>query len=191
MNSQDSLQKRGASLESQFFSDVDAKLVEALQADLERADNAKALTELSGLQDRKAIDALIAAGVSPATLPALRLFPLIAVAWADGRLEPNERETVLEAATKHGLDRESASGKIIASWLETNPSAELFDAWEAFVKTLISKLPVADALTVQSTILEEINAVAKAAGGVLGWNAISKGESKVMNRIEQALKREA
>jgi len=191
MNSQDSLQKRGASLESQFFSDVDAKLVEALQADLERADNEKALTELSGLQDRKAINALIAAGVSPATLPALRLFPLIAVAWADGRLEPNERETVFEAATKHGLDRESASGKIIASWLEINPSAELFDAWEAFVKTLISKLPVADALTVQSTILEEINAVAKAAGGVLGWNAISKGESKVMNRIEQALKREA
>jgi hypothetical protein len=190
MSSEDSLQKRGAALENQFFSEVDKKLTDAIRVKLERADNESALAELSGLKDPGSIAALIEAGVSPTTLPALRLFPLIAVAWADGRLETGERETVLDAASKHGVSHESDSGRLVASWLENKPSDELFAAWEAFAKALISKLPITDALTVQSTIIEEINAVAKASGGLLGWNAISLGENKAMNRIEQALKRE-
>jgi len=189
MSNEDLLQKRGVALENQFFSKVDAKLVEAIRVNLEKTDNVKALAELSGLQDKSALDALFSAGVSPGALPALRLFPLIAVAWADGRLESREKEVILDAASKHGVTRESNSGKVVATWLATNPGEELFVAWEVFASTLVNKLSIADALSVQSTILQEIKSVAQSAGGVLGWNAISKGESIVMNRIEKALQR--
>jgi len=189
MSNEDLLHKRGVALENQFFSEVDAKLFENIRSNLEKADNEKALAEISGLQDTGALEALIAAGLSPATLPALRLFPLIAVAWADGRLETSEKVTILDAAAKHGVGRESNAGKVIAAWLEKDPGDELFSAWEVFANTLVNKLPIADALTVQSSILEEVKAVAQAAGGLLGWNAISKGESVTMNRIEKALQR--
>lgn len=189
MSGDDILHQRGAALESQFFAAVDAKLMAELQAELKKSDDAKALAGLSGIDDQAILDALVEAGVSPSTFPALRLFPLVAVAWADGLLEANERETVLAAADKHSVGMNSPSGGILAVWLAKEPGHELFVAWEAFAKALVGKLNAGEAKSVKDSILKEVKDVAQASGGLLGWGAISKGESDVVNRIERALTR--
>ncbi len=189
MSGDDNLHQRGAALESQFFAAVDAKLMADLQAELKKSDDAKALAGLSGIDDQAVLEALVSAGVSPSTFPALRLFPLVAVAWADGLLEASERETVLAAADKHSVGLNSPCGGILAAWLAKEPSPELFVAWESFAKALVSKLNAAEALKVKDSILKEVKDVAQASGGLLGWGAISKGESAVLTRIEHAFKR--
>jgi len=40
----------------------------------------------------------------PETVLALQLVPLAAVAWADGKIEPREREAVLKAAAAQGIE---------------------------------------------------------------------------------------
>lgn len=187
MSGEDIISKRAAALENQFFASVDEKLTDALRAELEKAAATKELAKLSGVADEKILGALVDAGVSPTTFPALRLFPLVAVAWADGMLDAAERDKVMEASTKHSVDANSPSGKILAAWLATEPSDELFDAWEHFARSLVKELSPNDALALKNGILAEVHEVAKASGGVLGWSAISKGEHAVENRIKAAL----
>ncbi len=189
MSGEDIIHQRGAALESQFFAAVDAKLMADLQAELKKSDDAQGLAKLSGIDDPAVLEALVRAGVSPSSFPALRLFPLVAVAWADGMLEKSERETVLAAANKHCVGAESPSGGILAMWLDKEPSSELFAAWEAFAKSLVTKLSASDAQVVRESIIKEVVDVAQASGGLLGWGAISKGESEIVKRIERALTR--
>jgi hypothetical protein len=189
MSGEDIIHQRGAALESQFFAEVDAKLMADLQAELKKSDDAKGLAKLSGIDDPAVLNALVAAGVSPSTFPALRLFPLVAMAWADGMLEKSERETVLAAAYKHSVGAESPSGAILAAWLDKEPGPKLFEAWEAFAKSLAAHLNASDAKSVRESIMKEVVDVAQASGGLLGWGAISRGESELANRIERALTR--
>lgn len=189
MSGEDIIHQRGAALESQFFAEVDAQLLADLQAELKRTEDTKALAVLSGISDQTVLDALVASGVSPAAFPALRLFPLVAVAWADGLLDDNERATVLAAADKHGVGKSTLSGAVLAGWLEKEPSQPLFEAWESFAKALVGELDSARAALVKQSILKEVKEVAQASGGLLGWSAISKGENAILNRIELALTR--
>ncbi len=187
MSGEDIISKRAAALENQFFASVDEKLTEALRAELEKATATNELAKLTGVADEKVLGALVDAGVSPSTFPALRLFPLVAVAWADGMLDAAERDKVMEASTKHCVHTDSPSGKILAAWLATEPPAELFSAWEQFARALVKELAPVDALALKTGILAEVHEVAEASGGVLGWAAISKGEHAVESRIKAAL----
>ncbi len=189
MSGDDTIQRRGQSLENQFFADVDAKLLTRLQTELTQAEAAQELGKLSGIQDPAVLSALVKSGVSPKTFPALRLFPLVAVAWADGLLESDERNTVMEAANKHGVGSATASGELLALWLQRQPSEELFAAGKGSPSRWFKSLAPMNREAVKSSILREVRAVAESSGGVLGWGAISRGENAVMNRIDQALTR--
>lgn len=189
MPSDDSLKSRGSALENEFFNAVDAKLIADLRAQLQAAEETKSLKTVTGVQDEQTVQALVNAGVSATTYPALRLFPLVAVAWADGALEPAEVETVMDVASKHGVGRDSSSGKLLEAWLSKNPGSDLFNAWESFAIKLVQTIPESEAASVKEALLKEVKQVAQASGGILGWAAISSGESKVMQRIEKALTR--
>ena len=76
---------------------------------------------------------------------------------------------------------------MLERWLETKPTSEMFDAWEAYAKALVYALPAQNAEDLKKALVHEIQAVATASGGLLGWAAISQGEHKVMKRIETAL----
>ena len=189
MSGEDIISKRGTALENQFFAEVDEKLLQALKAELTKADAAKELAKLTGLNDLSVLQGLIEAGLAPTTFPALRLFPLIAVAWSDGRLDAAERDLVLAAADKQGIAAGSASWSILSGWLQAEPAPSLFDAWEGFAPALVAHLSTAEATSLKEAIVAEVRNVAEASGGVLGWASISKGEHLALNRIEKALTR--
>ncbi len=185
--SSDTFGDRADALENAFFNQVDAKLTEQMRLSLERDKTADELASLSGINSSSVLDALVAAGVTGRSMTALRIFPLVAVAWADEIIQENEREIVMTAAAKQGLPPKTPAGMLLDQWLTHKPENGVFEAWEAYARSLVGKLEPEEAKSLKHTIEKEIKAVAQAAGGVLGWAAVSKGESAVMRRILLAL----
>ncbi len=95
----------------------------------------------------------------------------------------------MDVAGKNGIEAGSASSQLLQAWLAKNPGSELFQAWENFASKLVQTISESEAAAVKNNLLKEVKQVAQASGGLLGWAAISSGESKVMQRIEAALTR--
>ncbi len=186
MSNQDSLHERGSALENQFFADLDAKLLAELKSRREHDTAVSEFSRISGIKDAKILDAVHKLGVTPQSLSAMRVFPLVAVAWGDGILDEAERTTIYTLASAH-FPKQSPAGQLLEKWLEKKPSSEIFETWEAYARALVGALPAQNAEELKKTLVHEIQTVATSSGGLLGWAAISQGEHKVMNRIQAAL----
>lgn len=183
MSTGDAFSRRGDALENQFFANLDRKLIEQLR---EKAD-AESLANALGIQVGPLATSLLKAGVSPQAALALRFVPMVLVAWADGRIEPEEASVVQQATTKLGVQSDSPAGQLLASWLKSPPPADMIGLWSEYARNLFEHLSASEAEMLRQSIVQEIHAVAETAGGVLGWGAVSTGESKVMQAIENAL----
>jgi hypothetical protein len=81
-------------LEKEFYAKEDVRLLEKLR----KKEKREALRELVQVEDDAFLERLIELGISPETVLALKLVPLLAVAWADGILDKREREATIKAA---------------------------------------------------------------------------------------------
>lgn len=179
--------KKWFNLEEQFFAQMDQQLLEKLRNEQSVTQTAASIMKVTGLTDEKVAAELAAVGVTIETLTAFRLVPLVAVAWADDRLEESERESVVLAAEKSGIDPAEPAMAMLRSWLLKRPSAELLTAWCHYTKTLVASLNGASRAVLQKEVLAQVDTVARASGGVLGFGSISASEKAVIDRVEQAL----
>lgn len=186
MSNTDALQNRVRSLENAFFSEQDQKLLAGLKEKLDHDAAISQFREATGIKDASVLEALYQLGVSPAALAALRAFPLIAVAWADGSTTADEIAVVRTIAERH-FRRDSAAGELVERWLATPPAPGMLDAWESCLSTMLSAMPASEVATLKTKLVEEINEVATASGGLLGWGSISQSEKRTMQRIKAAL----
>ncbi len=179
----DFLAERGKGLEEAFFAKQDALLRQQLAAlDASRSSTA-ALSEASGITDTATLDQLVAAGVSATTLAALTLVPLVAVAWADGKIDDNERTVLLTGAEKAGLDKGHAGYGLFEGWLAKAPGPDMMSAWKRYV----SALPADARAMIRGDILGRARTVAEAAGGFLHFgNKVSAAEQAVLTELETA-----
>jgi hypothetical protein len=189
MSNSDSLHERGSALENQFFADLDAKLLAELKTKQEHDNAVAEFSRISGIKDTAVLESIYKLGVTPSSFTALRVFPLAAVAWADGTLDDAERTTVSAIASTHFGSQGSPASQVLERWLKTKPGSELFAAWETYAKALVGTLSVSDAAALKSAIVNEIHAVASSSGGLLGWASVSSGENQALSRIEAALTR--
>ncbi|MCE2391764.1 MAG: hypothetical protein J4G09_09820 [Proteobacteria bacterium] len=178
------LSDRRKALEEQFFQKQDEALRERLRSEREGAERKQALASASGIHDDAVLEAIVASDIGPDTLAALGVVPLVAVAWADGRVERREREAVLRAAAEAGLDPEDPSYALLESWLEQRPDAELLDAWRDYA----AALPADVRARLAPDLLARARAVAEAAGGFLGMGSkISGEEERVLESLSRSL----
>jgi hypothetical protein len=184
---QESFEDRANALENAFFAEVDARLLDKLRTSFEKDSSVEELAVLSGISDKAILQTLVDAGVTGRSVTALRIFPLVAVAWADNVIQSEEREAIMVAASKEGITRESPTGLVLESWLAKKPSDPVFEAWEGYAKALVSRLDKSEAAKLRSSIETDVKNVARSAGGVLGWAAESKGEKEVIKRVTGAL----
>ncbi len=189
MSEFDTLHQRGAALENQFFADLDAKLLAELKSKQQHADAVAEFERITGIQDTKVIDAMLKLGVGPQTIAALRVFPLIAVAWADGKLDASERMTINTLAATHLLLKDCPAGALLERWMSAKPTSEVFAAWELYARSLIQSLSPPEAESLKTSLMSELNAVAHASGGLLGLGSVSPSESATIQRITSALTR--
>ena len=182
------LEKRRRSLEDAFFLQEDAKLVARLKDMRQRAESRQALAEASGLQHQDVLDALVALNIRPETLAPLTLIPLVEAAWADGAVDARERQVALAAVEQRGVAFNATQRDLFARWLAHRPAPELFRAWEQYLGALSGQLPERQREELRVEILARTRQVAEASGGLLGVGKISKAESRVLQRVEQALR---
>jgi hypothetical protein len=185
---EDNLQRRGQVLEDLFFQQRDQLLVERLHREMADQQAREALAHVSGIANEQVLQALVDQEIGPGNLVCLTMVPLVSVAWADGVLDEQERNTVNAVACENGIKPESAACELLNSWLVNKPKPELFDAWKLYVTSLKCTLDEAAFRQVAETIGDRAKSVAKSAGGFLGFGGTSIAEKKVLEEIEAALK---
>ena len=125
---------------------------------------------------------------------ALFLAPLLQVAWADGSVSKDERDTVLRLARQREVEPESPAYAQIVEWLKVRPSDELFDTAVEVLKAGFSVLPPAEQEERLQRVVEACNEVAMASGGGLAQllrlgNSVSSMESSMLDKIAKTLRK--
>jgi hypothetical protein len=179
--------KKWLNLEEHFFAQMDQQLLEKLRKEQSSTQTAESIMKVTGITDQNVAAELAGVGVTIETLTAFRLVPLVAVAWADDRLEENERDAIIQAAEKSGIDSAEPAMAMLKSWLMKRPGVELFDAWCHYSKSLSASLNGAIREVFQKEVVAQVQSVARSAGGVLGFGSISPSEKAIIDRVEQAL----
>ena len=132
----DSLNAAGKSLEDAFFAKENARLLEKLRAKAKQEERRKALRDVIQIQDEGLVDHLLQLGLGPETILAITLIPLAMVAWADGSIEPREREAILQAAAQKGVAPGSIAGQVLESWLKQPLDSQLVETWKRYIRTI-------------------------------------------------------
>lgn len=178
------LDDRGRALEEQFFAKQNQAVIDKMQAENEKKQQRKALSDASGIDDEGTLDALLAAGVHAEALSALSILPLIFVAWADGKMEAKELEAIHKAATELGFERTEANHELLDYWLANPPPASMMDAWKQYVSALLAQLDDAQSQKLEAELLNHAQSVAESAGGFLGFgNKVSSEEQAVLDML--------
>ncbi|MEZ4322107.1 MAG: FHA domain-containing protein [Myxococcota bacterium] len=126
-------------------------------------------------------------GIDETTVELLALLPLIQVAWADGEVQPEERELILELSrTRYHLAEDAVH--LLEGWL-THPPSERYVARGR--RALLALAHERDDFDLEPAHLDDVvefsKAVAKASGGFLGFRTIAAHEALVLEDIADAL----
>jgi hypothetical protein len=187
--SDNTLEERGRALENQFFDKENKAKIAAMKEKLDAQQTREELRKASGMSDDAVLDKLVELGLRSNTIAALSLVPLIAVAWADGEIQDNERTAILQGAHGKGLEQGTDGYELLQTWLKTKPSEDLFVAWESYIKALASQLNEEQNRLLKNQIVGFAKMVATSAGGLLGFGKVSGSEEKTLQRIEAAFAR--
>ncbi|KAB2887081.1 MAG: hypothetical protein F9K40_22010 [Kofleriaceae bacterium] len=182
----DAMEERRSALEDEFFHKQDQAKLEAMKGKLEAQATKEELRKVSGMTDDAVLDKLVSLGLTAKTVAALSLVPLIAVAWADGSIQDNERDAILHGAAGKGLEQGSPGFTLLENWLAKRPDDGLFMAWELYIKSLTSQLNDEQTRLLKKQILNFSSLIAGSAGGFLGIGKVAGSEEKVLARIEAA-----
>jgi hypothetical protein len=181
-----SLDDYGRALEDQFFDQENMQKISAMKHQLAGQSKRDELRNASGMSDDAVLDHLLALGLRANTIAALSLIPLLQVAWADGKVQDQERKAILQGAHGKGLENGSPGHKLLDAWLASPPNEELFSAWEEYIKVLTAQLNDEQNRLLKNQIVGFAKMVASAAGGFLGVHKVSASEDKVLRRIESS-----
>jgi hypothetical protein len=179
---------RVKTLEDEFFRREDERLVQRLRELKEKENSREALTRASGITNTAVLDSLLGLGVRPEIMGALSLVPLAEVAWADGALDPKEKQTIIQHAEAAGVKPGSTAHDLLESWLERRPEAKLLTAWIRMVEGLAEQMTPEQAAALRAELLDRARSVARASGGILGMGSVSTAEADMLRQLEAAFR---
>lgn len=182
------MQERGKSLEEAFFKKQHAEQLEKLRRKQAQAEAREALAAASGISDdTELLDRLAALGIRAETLAALTLIPLVEVAWADGKMDANERNAILRGAESSGIEPGSPSHVLLEIWTRDRPAPELMASWKGYIGALAGELSADQRWHLEEKIVGRARSVAESAGGFLGLGRkVSAEEERVLGELERA-----
>lgn len=173
-------------LVEEFFRKEEALKLHSLRERLETKKTREDLRRASCLSNDATLDELIDLGLSADAVAALSLVPLIDVAWADGEIQPAERDAILEAAGGHGVEGGSEALVLLSTWLSRGEPPELYPVWERCIRELTPKLSNEQREELKRQVVGFARDVARAAGGFLGIRSICESEDAALAKIESA-----
>lgn len=183
--SNDSLKERGKELEEAFFRQMNQKLTDKLQAENKKKLDRDAITRLTGITSDELLDKLLELKLGASTVAAFGLLPVVEVAWADGRIDDQEKKAVLEASKQAGLTGSAA--EIVEAWLKDRPAKAVFDTWKSYIGAICARLGADEKTLMKNEIVGRARTVAEASGGFLGLGSkVSNEEQAVLDKIAKA-----
>jgi hypothetical protein len=141
----------------------------------------EALSNATKLQDDDLMERLLAAGFTPATLPALVSAPLALMAWASGAVTTKEKQAVILAISE--LRLEPPAKCVVQTWLDDLPSLGLWSLWEVYMASMLPTLLPAERRDLAEQLMRHATAIAVASGGVLGFGRICQTEQCILNAM--------
>ncbi|HUH05651.1 MAG TPA: hypothetical protein VML75_26840 [Kofleriaceae bacterium] len=187
------LKDRGRALEDQFFQQEEARKLASLKEKKDKEATKAALRTSSGLDDDDVLERLVEIGISPNTLAAVSLVPLVVVAWADGTVDKREEEAILHGAKGKGIEEGSEAYALLSKWLTRKPGEELFEAWAGYIEALDQALTSEQLKILKRQVIDRARAVAESAGGYLFGTIgrVSTEEKDAIARLEAVFDRRA
>ena len=184
--SREIIKERERAFEYEFCQKVDQEFPQPRGEKLHVNERLQALADATGIVDQSVLLELDEIGINSNFVGALSLYPLVYVAWADGRIGKRERAAVLQAVETQGHSRGSASYHLLEHWLENPPSQNLFTAWKDYVTAILDTMSSPGAkLTLEDSLMKLVRRVAEASGGILGVHTISDVEEAAMAELER------
>ena len=178
------LRKSAKALEESFFAKENEKLLARLREESARKQKRKVLAEALNLDDEKVLSHLVELDLSPEAIVAFSLVPLVEVAWADGQIQPKERDAILRAAEERGVTPESVNHELLENWLNARPDRRLLEAWRQYTRGLLDELDSDERSMMRARVLGNARRIAEAAGGFLGLGSISEAEKAMLEKLE-------
>ncbi len=160
--------------------EYDTQLSRRLHADLDEIRQATQIT------DHKVLTELIDCGVRAESLNLLTLVPLVHVAWANGRIEGEERTAILEAAAQVGVRADSPGFVLLNGWLCCRPHRTLIRTWKDYVAAIRKFLSPEAYNVLHSSTVNRARSVAESAGGLLGFLKVSRAEEAAIQELNLA-----
>lgn len=183
---------RRIGLEEEYFRTKDQTLVGKLKSVFDSKISKDDLRAASGITDEVVLDRLVAANLRGELLTAFKLYPLVEIAWADGSVDVRERNAILDAAAKCGVQKDGPAFERLQEWISGGPTSEGRAAWRMYAAELRKKLTVDELATFRKDVLGYARYVAESSGGLLGvMFSVSPGEQRVINEIAKLLSHQA
>jgi hypothetical protein len=180
------LHAKARALTDSFFAEENARILKKLREATVREEKKKEFREYLNIDNDEVLEALVELSVEPETLVAFTLVPLVEVAWADGAIQPKERDAILKAAVEGGVAEGSPTHSLLKNWLQTPPNPKLLETWKGYIEELMPSLGDRTRAHMKSGIIGRARAIAEAAGGFLGVASISAAEKKKLEELERA-----
>ncbi len=178
------LHAKARALTDSFFAEENARVLKQLREATAREEKKKEFREYLNIDNDEVLEALIELAVEPETLVAFTLVPLVEVAWADGEIQPKERDAILKAAIERGVAEGSPTHILLRNWLQTPPNPMLLETWKGYIEELMASLGDRTRAHMKTGVMGRARAIAEAAGGFLGVASISAAEKKMLDELE-------
>lgn len=139
------------------------------------------------MTDSDLLKLLATLGMDDLSFRVLPVLPVLRVAWADGEVQPAEREAVRAFAARFAPGREGQL--LIDCWLRYEPSNTYVERGLAALSALAGResSPLALSANVLDQVRDAAREVAKAHGGFFGIGSISRSEADALEVLRLAL----
>jgi uncharacterized tellurite resistance protein B-like protein len=114
------------------------------------------------------------------------LVPLVKVAWAEGRITRRERELIFAAASRMGVEPESAAFQRLNDWLELHPTHEFYMESLERLREEFENLPEEERVLRRLDVISDCVNVAEASGGTSRFPA---GGARICDEEKAAVRR--
>lgn len=174
-----------------YFAAQEGERREALRRKLEDASNKlaqqRAISDTLQVDDQQLAERIQALGFDGDSARVFDLLPLIHVSWADGKVQHNERATILAVLEARGIRPGSEGCLLVETLLEREPSRSFWDASLKLLRDLLAQRSEG-----AESVVDLCVRVAEASGGLLGvGNKISSDERELISQIAELLGPEA
>jgi hypothetical protein len=183
------LNERGRALEEEFFHKEDKRLIAKLKELKAKEATREELGRISGIKNTAILDRLVELGIHAETMAALAVVPLAEVAWADGAIDAKEEQAILDRAAKSGVVPGSSGYDLLKSWLARRPDPKLLTAWIHMMQGIIENLTPEQVEALRKGLVERVQTIARASGGVLGVGKVSSAEAEMIRQLESAFRK--